>query len=78
MLDQFVAVGEDRAAFAGIEVLRRLEAEAAEVAERADLAAAPLGQMGLAGVFDDRELVLGGDGEDRVQVGGRRRPGAPG
>ncbi len=71
LLDQFVAVCEDRTAFAGIEVLRALKAEAAQIAERAHLAAAPFGQVGLAGVFEHGDLVPGGDGGDRVQIGGR-------
>ena len=71
LLDKLVAVGEDRAAFAGIEVLRALKAEAAEVAERAHLAAAPLGQVRLAGVFEHGDLVPGRDRGDRVQIGGR-------
>ena len=51
--------------------LLHLEAEAAGGAQRADLAAAPLGQVGLAGVLHHRQLVLSGDGQDRVHVGDR-------
>ena len=65
LLDQFVAVREDRAAFAGIEVLGPLKAEAAQIAERAHFAAAPLSQVRLAGVFEHGDLVPGGNGCDR-------------
>src|SRR5579864_959705 len=45
-------VGENGATLAGVQVFRRLEAEAAECAQRADFATAPLRQMRLAGIFE--------------------------
>ena len=60
LVDQFVAHACDRAAFAGRDVLGFLEAEAAQVAERAALAALVFRQPRLAGILDDRQLVLGG------------------
>ena len=69
LLRHRLVVGEDRAAFAGTEVLAELEAEAAGGAPTAHAAIAPLGQVGLAGVLDHRHVVFLGDGEDAVQVG---------
>ena len=77
LLGQVVVVGEDGAAFAGAEVLGHLEAEAAGRAPGADLAAAPLGQVGLAGVLDHRQVVLLGDGQDRRPCRPRCRRCAP-
>ena len=68
---QLVVVGQDRAALARVEVLARLEAEAAGGPDRAQLAAPPLAQVapgrrprapGSSGVA--------GDLQDRVQVAG--------
>ena len=68
LVNQFLAHARDRAAFAGRNVLGFLEAEAAQVADRAALAALVFGQPRLAGVLDHRQLVLAGDGVDRVHV----------
>ena len=70
LVGPFVAVGEDGAAVAAVKVLAGLEAEAAGVAPGAEAAAAPLAEVGLAGVLDHRQLVLLRHGEDGVQVGG--------
>ena len=68
LVDQLLAHAGDGAAFAGRNVLGFLEAEAAQVAERAALAALVLRQPRLAGILDHGELVLAGDGVDRVHV----------
>ncbi len=65
---QVAVVGQHGAAFAGAEVLRHLEAEAAGRAPGADAAAAPLGQVGLAGVLDHRQIVFLGHLQDGVHV----------
>ena len=61
-------VAGDGAAFARRQVLRVLEAEAAEVAQRAALPAPVLGQPRLAGVLDHGEIVLLRDRVDGVHV----------
>ena len=68
--EQRVVAGEDRAAFAGVEVLAGLEAEAAGDAVRPHLAPAPLGQVRLARVLDQRDAALLRDRQDRVEIGG--------
>jgi len=69
-LNVVVVVGHQRAALAAVEVLRGLEAEAAHVAVGPDRLAAPLGQVGLAGVLDDGEAPPVGERKDRVEVRG--------
>ena len=55
-IGQLVVVGGEHAAVAGAaEVLGRIEAEAADVADRAGAAAVELGADRLGGVFDDRQ-----------------------
>jgi hypothetical protein len=66
---QLAAVAKDRSAFAAAKILRNLEAETAGVSPSPHLLAPPLSQVGLAGIFNDRYLVLFGNGEDAVQVG---------
>ena len=67
---QFVAVARDGASFAGRQVLRVLETEAPQVAQHPALAALVFGQPGLASVLDDGQLVLAGNGVDRIHVAG--------
>ena len=62
-------VGEHDPAFSGGEVLARLEAEGARIAERADRAAAPAREPRLRGVLDDPEAAPGRDGVHAVHVG---------
>jgi nicotinamidase-related amidase len=50
------------------QVLGLLEAEAAQLGDGAQFLALVLGQVGLGGVFDDRQLVLLGDGVDLIHV----------
>ena len=69
-VQQLVAVAGHGAAFARGKVLGVLEAEAAQVAERAALSAAVLGQPRLAGVLDHRQPAPLGDGVDRVHLAG--------
>ena len=68
LVDQFLAHARDRAAFAGRNVLGFLEAEAPQVADRAALAALVFRQPRLAGILDHGQLVLAGNGVDRVHV----------
>ena len=63
---QAVVAGQHGPAFAGGQILGHLEAEAAGRAPRSDAAAPPLGQMGLAGVLDHRQVVFLGHGENAV------------
>ncbi len=65
--------GRDHAAFAGREVLGRVEAEAREVGGRADLAAARHAFDAVRGVFDREEPMARGQLSDRGDV---RRPAA--
>src|SRR5438067_1649185 len=61
----------DEAAFAaGAKVLARIEAETREVADAADAAAAVLRAVRLARVFDDDQIALARDGENRIHIGG--------
>lgn len=64
-----IIIKQHRAAFAGVEILRCLEAEAAGYAISTHLAIAPFAEMRLAGVFDDRDVALG-DSENGVEVDG--------
>ena len=71
---ELVVVGDERAAVApAAEVLGRVEAEAAGVAERADAAAAVAGAVGLAGVLDHGDAAAGG----RARGSGPCRPVRP-
>ena len=61
-------VGEEDAAFAGVEVFAGLKAEAADVADRAETAVPPTCAVGVGGVFDHSKVVFLGDREDGVHV----------
>ena len=64
-----VVAGRHQPALAeGAEVLGRIEAEAAERAERARLRAAVARAVRLCGVLDHGEAVPGGDRADRIHV----------
>ena len=59
-------VGRDRAGVGkGTEIFARIKTHAGGVAEGTGLFAAAAGAVGLRGVFEDEEVVLGGDGVDR-------------
>ena len=64
-------VGEEHAAFAGVEVLAGLEAEAADVANGPEAAVSPRCAVGVGGVLDDAQVVLLGDREHGVHVAGQ-------
>src|SRR5262249_57969192 len=65
---QLGVVRHDRTALAvGAQVLSRVEAEAAEVAERADTAALVLRAVRLARVLDHLQAVPGGDLQERSE-----------
>src|SRR5262249_59432173 len=67
---QLGVVRHDRTALAvGAQVLSRVEAEAAEVAERADTAALVLRTVRLARVLDHLQAVPGGDLQEGAHVG---------
>ena len=66
---QLRVAADDGAAFAAVEMLRCLKAEATDVADRADLLVTPFGQMRLAGVLNDVQAPLAGDGQNRIKVG---------
>src|SRR5258706_7553106 len=62
-------VRDDRAGVAQrTEILRRIKAEAAGGTERASFFAAELGAMGLAAVFDDRDIAARQNVCDRTQI----------
>ena len=67
---QLFVIADDRAAFSAGNCLARLEAEAAQVTNGAQLFPAIHGQMCLAGIFDHLELVLLGDLHDAVHIAG--------
>ena len=66
-----VARDDGSAVAPAAEVLRRVEREAADVAERADALAAVEGAVRLRRVLDHAEARGAGDLEDRVQIDGR-------
>ena len=61
-------IGDACAAFAGRQDLRLLEAEAADIADGADMLAGPAAAVGVGAVFDDFQVVLAGDLHDAVHV----------
>jgi hypothetical protein len=61
-------VGEDGAAFAHGDVVRGIEADGGDVAEGADLLAAPGAAEGVAAVFDEPQVVLFAEGGDGVEI----------
>ena len=63
---EIVAVGCDQPALAGRDVLRRVEREARQVGDRADLAAAVSRLGGVRRILDDRQA----ERRERVEVGG--------
>ena len=65
-----LVVREDRAAFAGGEILARLKTETSTDTRRADGLAAPRCERSLAGVLEERESAGLGEGCERVEVGG--------
>ena len=68
-LGDFIVVGRKHAAVAADgHVLRRVETERADVGSGAGDIAVPTGEVCLTAVRDDGEVVLGGDGPDRVHV----------
>src|SRR5205814_1172088 len=67
-LDAISIRGDSDAAIAGGYVLALLEAEAAEIAERAHPASAVAGAVALRAVFDDRYIVLPSDFQDAAHV----------
>ena len=66
-----LVIGGEEAAFAAAQVLEVVQAEGADVAERAGLLALVLGAVGLAGVLDHVQVVLPGDRQDRSRSAGR-------
>jgi len=67
---EFFVVGDDHAAFAGGDLFIGVEAEDADAAEGADLAAFVGTAEAFAGVFDEGDFVAGGDGGDFVHADG--------
>lgn len=67
-IHQLLIMSEDGPSLAAGEGFPVPEAEAAQVPEGPDFAAFPLAAVGLAGVFDDLEVVLLRDGVDAVHV----------
>ena len=68
---EVVARGRHEAAVAdATEILRRIEAEAADVAEAAGAASVPGGEDRLGGVLDHRDAGAVGDRHERIDVGG--------
>ncbi len=62
--------GHGRAALAiGSEILARVEAEAADIADRSGAAALVFGSMGLSCILDHDEPVATGDLHDRIHIG---------
>ena len=59
---------QDRPTLARVQILGRLEAEAAHVSQSADPPVAPCAGVSLAGVFENRQLVLFSDRENYVHV----------
>ena len=67
---QIVIVGREHAAVAGTaQILRRKEAEAADLAQHARATSLILGTDRLGGVFDDRDAVPHGDPPQRIHFG---------
>ena len=67
---QIVAIGRQQSAVShAAEIFGGIETEAADVAQRAGVAAGVFGADRLAGIFDDRQIVLGGDAADFVHRG---------
>ncbi|MPN08026.1 hypothetical protein SDC9_155302 [bioreactor metagenome] len=54
-------VGDDRSSFPGIEVFGSLETESPSQSEITDFFPFPFGKMCLAGILNDREIMLGGN-----------------
>jgi len=82
---EFVVVRCDHAAFAGRDVLDRVETEYRHVGDTADAAAFVQGTRSVAGVFDHGESVRLGKRHDFVEIGGmasvvdgEHRPGPTG
>ncbi|MPL71111.1 hypothetical protein SDC9_16881 [bioreactor metagenome] len=67
---EFWVIGDQHPAFAGIHQLVALEAEAADLADRADLAIAPDGAQAVRGILDHRHALRVGQCHDRVHVRG--------
>ena len=63
-------VRDDHAALAGGQLLVAVEGEDAHVADRANLATTIVGGNGFAGVFNDMEVELTGELEERLHVAG--------
>ena len=61
---------DDNPALAGGDLLVGVEGEYAEIANGPGRAALVFGSESLAGVFDDRQLILPGNPQDRVKIGG--------
>ena len=61
-------VGQDHAAFAGSDVLVRVEAEGADVAKTSARAAAAGLAVHLGGIFDHFETMAAGDVEHRIDI----------
>ena len=60
-------VSHDQAALAvGSQILPRIEAEAAEITQASYPPTVVLSTVGLCGVLDDGEVVLSGEGQQRV------------
>jgi hypothetical protein len=68
---RYVIVCENGASLAGVEILARLKTETSRLAVGSDFASAPLGQVRLARVFDDRHPATSAGVEDGVEIGGR-------
>ncbi len=70
LLDDVVAIGDDRAPHPGRDVLVHLEAENAHIADRADRLALFLYGNGLRAVFDHRHVAAVADALDAESIGG--------
>src|ERR1044071_10213731 len=68
LVQQLVTHTGDRAAFTGGNMLGFLETETAQVGQRATMPALVLGEPGLTGILNHRQLVLAGDDLDWVHV----------
>src|SRR5690349_11866317 len=69
--DVIIVAGHHAAALSRIQVFGGLETKAAEIADSAEFLVAPLAQMSLAGILDDRQAMLPRGRLDRVQIGRR-------
>jgi len=62
-------IGDDGATFAGRNQLAGLKTEGAEISHRARALVTPHAAMGVGTVFNDFYVVLGGDGQEHIEIG---------